>query len=141
MKERRKGDIVLVSSGAGLVGLFGYTPYSPSKFALRGLAESMHKELKDCRITTSIVYPPDTDTPQLIAEQKVKPKETTRITESAKSWSAEAVATCILKGVKKGRFVITPGWEMSLLSILHSLINPILQWQFDSIVDKVRKNR
>ena len=63
MTKAQKGQIVLVSSGAGLVGLYGYTPYSPSKFALRGLAESMRQELKDQGIRVSIVYPPDTDTP------------------------------------------------------------------------------
>eukprot|EP00976_Prorocentrum_cordatum_P092159 1188816-Prorocentrum_minimum.AAC.1 len=35
------GRIVLVSSQAGQVGIFGYTGYSASKFALRGLAEAL----------------------------------------------------------------------------------------------------
>jgi 3-dehydrosphinganine reductase len=35
------GIIVLVSSQAGQVGVFGYTAYSASKFALRGLAEAL----------------------------------------------------------------------------------------------------
>lgn len=46
MKERRMGRIVFVSSQAGQVGLFGYTAYSPSKFALRGLAESLQMEVR-----------------------------------------------------------------------------------------------
>ncbi|MGH0123778.1 UNVERIFIED_CONTAM: hypothetical protein FKN15_076243 [Acipenser sinensis] len=45
MKERRMGRIVFVSSQAGQLGLFGYTAYSPSKFALRGLAESLQMEV------------------------------------------------------------------------------------------------
>lgn len=45
MKERRMGRIVFVSSQAGQFGLFGYTAYSPSKFALRGLAESLQMEV------------------------------------------------------------------------------------------------
>lgn len=39
------GRIMFVSSQAGQIGLFGYTAYSPSKFALRGLAESLQMEV------------------------------------------------------------------------------------------------
>jgi 3-dehydrosphinganine reductase len=67
MVKRGKGAVVLISSGAGLMGLFGYTPYSPTKFALRGLAESLRAELKPTGVHVMIVYPPDTDTPQLAA--------------------------------------------------------------------------
>lgn len=45
MKERRMGRIMFVSSQAGQIGLFGYTAYSASKFALRGLAEALQMEV------------------------------------------------------------------------------------------------
>lgn len=45
MKERREGHIVFTSSAAGLLGIYGYTAYSASKFALRGLAEALHMEV------------------------------------------------------------------------------------------------
>ncbi len=48
MKERRMGRIMFVSSQAGQIGLFGYTAYSPSKFALRGLAEALQMEVCVC---------------------------------------------------------------------------------------------
>ena len=41
------GRIVLVSSQAGQVGIFGYTGYSASKFALRGLAEALQVRFTD----------------------------------------------------------------------------------------------
>ena len=58
MIAARQGHIVLISSGAGLIGLYGYTAYSSSKFALRGLAESLRGELKPYQIKVAIVYPP-----------------------------------------------------------------------------------
>ncbi|NES85040.1 MAG: SDR family oxidoreductase [Moorea sp. SIO2B7] len=76
MEQQNFGHIALISSGVGLIGLFGYTPYSASKFALRGLAESLRGELKAMGIGLSIAYPPDTDTPQLAAENRFKPPET-----------------------------------------------------------------
>lgn len=139
MSVQRRGRIVLISSGAGLVGIFGYTPYSPTKFALRGLAESLRGELKLKGIGTSIVYPPDTDTPQLTEETKTKPDETKLITGSASMWTAEDVAKVIVRGIDKGRFTITPGREMTLVSVLHSIINPLIQWQFDRLAAKARQ--
>lgn len=135
------GHIVLVSSGAGLIGIYGYTPYSPSKFALRGLAESLRGELKVSGIGLSIVYPPDTDTPQLAEENKTKPPETKAITATAETWSAEAVAQEIIKGVQKNQFMITPGLELTIVAKLHSLISPLLNRYFDRIVAKTRSSQ
>ena len=43
--EREEGRVVFVSSQAGQMGLYGFSSYSASKFALRGLAESLHMEV------------------------------------------------------------------------------------------------
>lgn len=45
MKDNNGGRIVFISSQAGQVGVFGYTAYSASKFALRGFAESLQMEV------------------------------------------------------------------------------------------------
>lgn len=141
MEQRHQGNIVLLSSGAGLVGIYGYTAYSSSKFALRGLAESLRAELKISGISVSIVYPPDTLTPQLEKENETKPLETKAITGTASTWSAEDVACKIVNGIQKNHFVISPGLEMSLLSRLHSLLAPIIIWYFDWIVSGVRNKK
>lgn len=47
MKDINGGRIVFISSQAGQVGVFGYTAYSASKFALRGFAESLQMEVLD----------------------------------------------------------------------------------------------
>jgi 3-dehydrosphinganine reductase len=140
MKAQKQGQIILISSGAGLIGVYGYTAYSPSKFALRGLAESLRGELKITGIQVSIVYPPDTDTPQLAEENKTKPRETKKITATAKTWTAENVAEEIVEGIKRKKFAIAPGLEMSILNRLHSLLTPILNWYFDQIVAQIRQS-
>jgi len=137
MELEKQGNIVLISSGAGIVGIYGYTAYCPSKFALRGLAESLRGELKPKGVGVTIVYPPDTDTPQLAAENKIKPPETQKITATAKAWTAEAVAEAIVRGVAQGRFTIAPGIELTVLNRFHSLIAPLLNWYFDRIVKQV----
>jgi len=131
MQKAARGNIVLISSGAGLVGIFGYSAYSPAKFAVRGLGEVLRAELRPHGIGVCVVYPPDTDTPQLHAENKVKPAETLAISGNARVRSADHVAEYILRGVRRGRFCIAPGWEISLLSRCHSLVHPLLNRLFD----------
>jgi 3-dehydrosphinganine reductase len=122
MRERGGGHIVLISSGAGLVGIFGYTAYSSAKFALRGFAEALRAEAKRWGVGVSIVYPPDTETPGFAAEERTKPPETRRIGEGGGRLSAEMVARAIVRGVEKNRIAITPGWRMALL---HRAANPV----------------
>lgn len=45
--------------------MYGYSGYSAAKFALRGMAEVLAQELCPFGIRVSLVFPPDTDTPQL----------------------------------------------------------------------------
>lgn len=139
MCSRGRGKIVLISSGAGLVGLFGYTAYAPSKFALRGFAEALRGELKAAGVGVTIVYPPDTDTPQLAEENLTKPEETKALTAAAGLWTAEAVARATLEGVRRGRFSVTPGLQLTALAWLHSLIAPVLRWSFDRTAARVRQ--
>jgi 3-dehydrosphinganine reductase len=136
MQQQGKGHIVLISSGAGLMGIYGYTAYSPTKFAIRGLAESLRPELKMLGINLSIVYPSDTDTPQLAQENITKPPETKAITGQVKIWSPESVAIEILKGIEKNLFIITPGFAMSFLAKFHSLLGTPINKYFDSIISK-----
>ena len=139
MRKLGRGRIVLISSGAGIIGVFGYTTYSPTKFALRGLAESLRPELVRSGVGVSIVYPPDTDTPMLKEEAKTKPPETEAIAAEAKVWSAEGVAKAALDGVDAGRFVIAPGWELTWLFRLQGLFPTQLNRHFDSIAAKAAK--
>jgi len=51
MLHRRRGQIVFVSSLAGLVGLYGYSAYAASKFAVVGMAQSLRQELSDTGVS------------------------------------------------------------------------------------------
>jgi 3-dehydrosphinganine reductase len=124
------GKLVFVSSGAAFFGVYGYSAYAPSKFAMRGLAEVLRVELAPRGIHVTLAYPPDTDTPMLEAENRVKPEITKKISESGGLWSSLDVAKAILKGADRGRFAVTPGAQMTALLWLHSLLAPALRrWQ------------
>ena len=115
MKERGHGSVVMLASQAGQIGVYGYTAYTPTKFALRGLAESLRMELKPHGISVSVSYPPDTDTPQLAGEAGLRPSETALISGDAKMFSAEAVAADIIDGLKRRAFRIYTGFDGFML--------------------------
>uniref|UniRef100_A0A8C2Q3Q0 3-dehydrosphinganine reductase n=1 Tax=Cyprinus carpio TaxID=7962 RepID=A0A8C2Q3Q0_CYPCA len=125
MKERRMGRIMFVSSQAGLIGLFGYTAYSPSKFALRGLAEALQMEMKPYNIYVTVAYPPDTDTPGFAEENKTKPLETKLISETAGVCQPEQVAKIVVKDAVQGNFSSSFGPDGYMLSALTCGMSPV----------------
>ena len=141
MLERRRGHITMISSGAGVLGVYGYTTYSPTKFALRGLAQALRSELKPSGIRISVVYPSDVDTPQLAEENKTKPEETKRISGTAAPQSPDVVARAIIAGMRANRFAISSNMEMRLLKRLSSLVEPVMNLYMDSVVAGVAKDR
>ena len=115
MVARRSGCVMVVSSFAGLLGLFGYTAYCPSKFAVRGLCESLRAELKPRGVHVGCVFPPDTDTPMLAAEVPLKPPEA-QASSMLPVLSAEEVAGAILHGAERRKVRVFPGLKTSLLA-------------------------
>lgn len=121
------GRIVLIASGAAFFGIYGYSAYAPSKFAIRGLAEVLRLELAPCGISVTVACPPDTLTPQLEAETLSKPEITRKITAGGGLWRAEDVAKAMIDGAARGRFFVGPGWAMHALAMFHSLVAPIFR--------------
>lgn len=122
MAGARKGRIVLISSGAAFLGIYGYSAYAPSKFAVRALAEVLRVELSQCGVSVTVACPPDTLTPQLEAETLSKPEVTRKITSGGGVWAAHDVAKAIIDGASRGRFFVGPGWSIRLLCIFHSVL-------------------
>lgn len=141
MIERRQGSIVTVSSAAGLVGIFGYTAYTPTKYAVRGFSESLRAELAPYGIHVGCVFPPDVDTPQLEEENRYKPAETKAISGTVKPLQTEKVAGVIVKGIEKRRFWIIPDATTKLLGRAGGLLRGVLASSFDKKVKKVRAAR
>lgn len=91
MRESGGGHIMIVASAAAVVSFIGYSSYAPTKYALRGLADSLRSELNGFGIRVAICYPPDTDTPGFKEENKTKPPECVA-SFPADAYSPESVA-------------------------------------------------
>ena len=90
-------------------------------------------------IRVSVLYPPDTDTPQLAWENQYKPKETRAISGAPKPISPDWVAQYTLRKLR-GKYAIVPGFDAkscTLLARLGNLIYPIM----DLLVRSASKRR
>ncbi|MBN1265365.1 MAG: SDR family oxidoreductase [Anaerolineales bacterium] len=139
MLSRGSGYLVNISSAAGFAGLFGYSAYGSSKYAVSGLSDVLRAELKPEGITVSIVFPPDTDTPQLAYENQFKPPETKALAGAAKPMTAEQVAKLILRDIQRGKYLILPG-DTKLLFKLQNLLGGWLYPLMDFLIRNARRN-
>lgn len=121
MIAQKSGYIINISSLAALIGIYGYTAYAPSKYAIRGFSRCLRSELKAFGIDVSVVLPPDTDTPQLAFEHSIIPEITRKINENGGVMSPDKVAQIIIRGIDKKKFTIVPGLEGKLLYVLASI--------------------
>ncbi|GAB2902608.1 SDR family oxidoreductase [Streptomyces mayteni] len=139
MVKRGRGSVVAVSSAAALVGVFGYTAYAPSKHAVHGLMAAVRGELARHGVHSAVVFPPDVDTPQLAAENLLKPEETRAIGGMFRPLTAERVAASIVAGIERRRFVICPDLGTRALAALGGLLGPLLRREFDRRTTRARR--
>jgi 3-dehydrosphinganine reductase len=125
MKEK-KGIILNTSSMAGFLGLFGYTAYCASKFAVVGFSEALRRELKPFNVQVSVLCPPNTKTPGLEKENRVKPKEILETEEKAKVATAEEVSLATLNALRKKKTMIIPTVDGSLAYLLNKISPKII---------------
>lgn len=131
MRKRGKGHLCFVSSTAGLLGVYGFSAYAPTKFALRGLAESLRSELAPDGVAVSVLYPPDTDTPGFAKENEVKPAETAAISGTIKPMEARRVAEKAMRGIERDRFTICVDPMTAALARGAGLLAPVIRRTMD----------
>ncbi len=133
------GHICAVSSFAGLIGIFGYTAYAASKFAIAGFCDCLRQEMLGHGIGVSVVFPADTQTPQLVYEDQFKPPETRAIAGNVKLMEPERVATEILAGITAGRYHILPGTSTTFAHFMYRHFPSVVRWVMDSDLRKFQR--
>jgi 3-dehydrosphinganine reductase len=129
--SQKHGSIANVSSACGYMGLFGYAAYCPAKFAVVGFSECLRQDLIPYNIDISVIYPPDTDTPQLHEEDKIKPPETKALAGTIKVMKPETIALVFLKGIAGKKFTIVPG-SMNKFTYFMNRHFPSIVWMIVS---------
>jgi 3-dehydrosphinganine reductase len=118
---QKHGHIGFTSSVLGLMGLFGYSAYAASKFAMTGYADCLRMDLLKYNIGVHVCFPPDTDTPQHAEELKGMPAETKAVAGQIKMMAAEDVAKAFLDGMAAGTYHIVPsfGNKLTMWAVRH----------------------
>ncbi|SFL02138.1 SDR family oxidoreductase [Shimia haliotis] len=132
------GKVGLVSSVAAFFGIYGYSAYAPTKFALSGLGQVLHLELADLGISVTTIHPSDTDTPQLEAEKATKPAATAEIGDGGGLWQPEDVAAKLIKAMESGRPSVATGPAMTALGVVSGFLAPALRRHQRRIIRKHR---
>jgi 3-dehydrosphinganine reductase len=136
---RGSGHVANVGSLLSVMGIYGYTAYAASKFAMQGFSECLRGELKPHGIQLTMLQPPDTDTPQHTAELEIMPAETKAIAGNVKMLSAESVADALLDGMAAGRFEVIPGLDGRLTVWAHRTLPGLVRWVCDGAQQKAAK--
>ncbi|MBH0119695.1 SDR family oxidoreductase [Rhodococcus sp. NPDC003382] len=114
----RGGQLVNVSSAAGLLALPWHAAYSAAKFGVRGVSEVLRHDLKRHRIGVSLVVPGAVRTPLVdAAEIAGFDRKDPRIQAFTRRFSAhgitpELAAKRILAGVKRNRFLVYTSFDI-----------------------------
>ena len=98
MKKAGKGNIITLSSLAGIVPETYSSIYTATKFALRGLNFTLNLELKKHDIIVSTIFPDSVDTPMLEFEAKHGGSGLTFLDDPVKP---EDVAKLVIKAILK----------------------------------------
>jgi len=139
LRTQGSGHICNVASLLGFMGIYGYTAYAASKFAITGFSDCLRQELIGTGIGISVLFPADTDTPQLHEENKIKPPETKAIAGEVKTMSPETVAMAMLKGIQKGTYHIVPGAMSKFTYFMYRHAPGVVRWVIDAELKKYRR--
>jgi short-subunit dehydrogenase len=115
MLARGSGQIAFISSSAGLVGLYGYSAYSASKFAVTGFVQSLRQELIGTGVSVNLVCPPEVATPMIATEAATALPQTRFLKDLVGTLAPDVAASKIAKGLSKNRPVVVPGVRAGIL--------------------------
>lgn len=112
------GQLVNVSSAAGLIALPWHAAYSASKFGLRGVSEVLRFDLRRHRIGVSLVCPgavatPLVNTVDIVGIDRDNEEVAAAIGGFHKmAASPEKAAEAIIKGITKNRFIVYTSFDI-----------------------------
>jgi short-subunit dehydrogenase len=123
LKQKGSGHIVNISSVAGHIGMYGYSLYCTSKYAIVGFTECLRSELKRFNIIVTLVCPPEVTTPFIEEEAKTLPPEARAVKNLAGLLTPEQAAKAIVRGIRRKKFLVIPGIMAKSLLFWHRISN------------------
>ncbi|KAK1756115.1 hypothetical protein QBC47DRAFT_298837 [Echria macrotheca] len=129
--------LVFTASILALWAIVGYGPYSPSKWALRGLADTLVMELQmypDTPVRVHVVYPATITSPGLARENETKPGVTLEIEEDDVPESPDTVAARSIAGLERGDYFVDVSFLGRIMRVGALGGSPRNSWLFDTVL-------
>ncbi len=112
--------LIFTSSVLAFYPLLGYSPYAPSKAALRSLSDTLSQELelyngarrKDASLGSEVdvkihtIFPGTIFSPMYEEENKIKPAITKKLEEGDSGQTEDEVAAASVRGLEKGEYLV-----------------------------------
>ncbi|KAM0284964.1 hypothetical protein ACHAQH_001653 [Verticillium albo-atrum] len=135
-RPREKKFLVMTSSVAAFCPIAGYSPYVPSKVALRGLADSLSQELllyPENPVSLHVVFPGTITSPGLERENLTKPEITHQLEDLDPVQSPDQCAEAAIRGLERGDYFVTVAWLGFLMRV--SLLGGSIRnsWVIDTL--------
>ncbi|WP_371195611.1 SDR family NAD(P)-dependent oxidoreductase [Glaciecola sp. SC05] len=108
-------QLALVASMAGFSGVYGYSAYGASKYAVIGLGKALQFELKPLGIDVSLICPPTIDTPMVQTEAKTIHPATRALKNMAGTLDPSDACRQIIQGLEKRKSLIIPGKQAKMV--------------------------
>ena len=143
MEKQKEGQIINISSLAGLIPVPKEIPYCTSKWAIVGFSQSLRVEGADLGIKVNLVCPGLMQTPihettlfvNVDKEKLTKPKVIRSYMDPAKA------ADIILKGVERNKSLIIFPLYARLIWWLYRINASVFQFLFRDVLRSFRKSR
>ncbi|KAF4457455.1 hypothetical protein F53441_505 [Fusarium austroafricanum] len=115
--EKEPKHLIMTGSVCACFSPPGYTPYTPSKYAMKGLAECIQQEvlLYPQNVQVHLVLPGTILSPGNVRENEGKPAITKEIEKDDPQQTPEEVAALAIKGLEAGQHHITVNFLGHLL--------------------------
>lgn len=131
LRKSGRGQIVNIASVAALTGVFGYTAYCSSKYALLGFSEALRAELKPQGIKVQVVCPPEFDSPMVDALNEKRTPENLAHTSAIPKLDVSTVVDAVISGLNRSHFMIVPGAQTGLMTFGIRHFPGISRWVSD----------
>lgn len=160
-KATETKHLIFTSSVVAFYPLAGYSPYTPSKSALRALSDTLSQELqlysKGEAVKVHTIFPATIFTAMYEVENLTKPAVTKKLEESDGGQTPDEVATASVKGLERGEELVTTngllgyvmkvgmlgaskrnGWGVvdTITSWIMSIVYIFVRWDMDRTVRK-----
>ncbi|KAK5989975.1 3-ketodihydrosphingosine reductase gsl-3 [Cladobotryum mycophilum] len=115
--DKEPKHLIMTASVVALYTIPGYAPYAPSKWAMRGLADTLSQEvlMYPQNVKVHVVYPGTILSPGFVNETLSKPEVTKVLESSDPKQTPDEVAEAAIQGLERGEYFVTVAWLGTLM--------------------------